>query len=341
MTRLAWRYARRAVSRRTGHLPGAVRGLLWAMAAATLFSFLNALARWLAQDVPAMQSMFLRYLFGGAVILPMIWHQGLAAYRPKAVGGQFLRGAVHTTGLALWFIALPRIPLADTTAIGFTTPLFILVGAWLLFSEPMRWERWLATAIGFFGVLIVVGPQLSLGGGGPGLYHLVMLASAPLFAASQLITKALTRHENTGTIVVWQAITITLFSLPLAVAVWQPLAWWQWAGFLLCGLIGSAAQFCLTRSMAVADISATQSARFLELVWAALLGWVVFTDIPTATTLAGGGLICAATLWVARREAQRTSSAPRGSGLSVTPSPDTSANALAADKTPAPHAESR
>ena len=77
------------------------------------------------------------------------------------------------------------------------------------------------------------------------------------------------------------------------------------------------------------------------LVWAAFLAWVVFADIPTATTLAGGGLICAATLWVARREARRTASTPRGSGLAVTASPDTSVNALAADKTPAPRTESR
>jgi len=304
MPRRAWRLARRGVHRRTAHLPPVARGLLWTVAAGIVFSLLNALMRALTQQVDPLQSQFLRYFFGLLVLLPWVWAQGLAAYRPKAIGGQFIRGALHTIGLLLWFAALPRIPLADTTAIGFTTPLFIMVGAWLFFKESMQWERWLATALGFAGVLIVVGPSLSLGGQGPGLFHLVMLASAPVFAASFLVTKALTRYENAGTIVLWQAITISLMSLPMAVTVWQPVSAWQWAGFALCGVLGSLGHYCLTRSMAVAELSATQSVKFLELVWSALLGWALFTEVPTSTTMAGGLLISAATLWVARRESR-------------------------------------
>lgn len=304
MPRRAWRLARRGVHRRTAHLPPVARGLLWTVAAGIVFSLLNALMRALTQQVDPLQSQFLRYFFGLLVLLPWVWAQGLAAYRPKAIGGQFIRGALHTIGLLLWFAALPRIPLADTTAIGFTTPLFIMVGAWLFFKESMQWERWLATALGFAGVLIVVGPSLSLGGQGPGLFHLVMLASAPVFAASFLVTKALTRYETAGTIVLWQAITISLMSLPMAVAVWQPVNPWQWGGFALCGVLGSLGHYCLTRSMAAAEISATQSVKFLELVWSALLGWALFTEVPTSTTMAGGLLISAATLWVARRESR-------------------------------------
>ena len=304
MPRRAWRLARRGVHRRTAHLPPVARGLLWTVAAGIVFSLLNALMRALTQQVDPLQSQFLRYFFGLLVLLPWVWAQGLAAYRPKAIGGQFIRGALHTIGLLLWFAALPRIPLADTTAIGFTTPLFIMVGAWLFFKESMQWERWLATALGFAGVLIVVGPSLSLGGQGPGLFHLVMLASAPVFAASFLVTKALTRYETAGTIVLCQAITISLMSLPMAVTVWQPVSAWQWAGFALCGVLGSLGHYCLTRSMAVAELSATQSVKFLELVWSALLGWALFTEVPTSTTMAGGLLISAATLWVAKRESR-------------------------------------
>lgn len=279
--------------------------MLWTVAAGVAFSLLNALVRGLAQQVHPFQAQFLRYLFGLLVLLPMVLHHGLAAYRPHAVGGQFVRGALHTAGLCLWFVALPRIPLADMTAIGFTTPLFIMVGAWLFFREPMRWERWLATAVGFVGVLVVVTPNLELGGTGPGLYHLVMLASAPVFAASFLVTKALTRYENTGTIVLWQALTITLMSVPLAWPVWQPIGALQWLGFATCGLLGTLGHYCLTRGIREADLSATQAPKFLELLWAALLGWIVFSDVPTGSALAGGLVISAATLWLARREAQR------------------------------------
>lgn len=292
-----------AIHSRTAHLSPTVRGLLWTSAAGFIFSILNALMRALSMHLDPFQSQFLRYAFGLAVLLPIIWRQGWAAYMPKQIGGQFTRGGVHTIGLCLWFTALPRIPLADMTAIGFTGPIFIMIGAYLFFKEPMRWERWLATALGFTGVMIVVGPKLGLGSGG-GVYHLVMLASAPAFAASFLLTKALTRYENTGTILVWQSITVSIFSLPLALLYWQAPSLAQWAGFLLCGALGSAGHYCLTRSFRVADISATQSAKFLDLVWSALMGWLLFSDIPTFSTLMGGMLISAATLWVARRESR-------------------------------------
>lgn len=302
-----------AVRQRTHHLSPTVQGLLWTTAAGVIFSFLNASMRALGQQVDPFQSQFLRYFFGLLVLLPLVWHHGVAAYRPKTMRGQFIRGGLHTAGLYLWFVSLPKIPLADMTAIGFTTPLFIMLGAWLFFKEQMRWERWLATVLGFVGVLIVVGPKLSLADGfgpGPGLHHLLMLASAPVFAASFLVTKALTRYETTGTILVWQAISISLLSLPLALWAWQPLSPLQWFGFALCGVLGSSGHYCLTRSFVAADISATQSVKFLDLVWAVLLGWALFADIPSFSTIAGGLLISAATLWVARRESRAGPKAP-------------------------------
>lgn len=283
-------------------LTPAVRALLWAVGSGLIFCVLNALMRVLAQQLHPMQIQFLRYLFGFIVLLPLVARTGMAAFKPNNLAGQFWRGGVHTAGLVLWFLALTHIPLADTTAIGFTGPIFIMLGAWWFLKEPMRWERWVATAIGFTGVLIVLGPKMSGSGGG---YHLLMLASAPVFAASFLITKVLTRTENTSVIVLWQAITVTLFSLPAALWVWQAPSAWQWAGFAVCGALGSAGHYCLTRSFRVADISSTQSLKFLDLIWSAALGWALFSEAPAETTLIGGAVITAATLWAARREARR------------------------------------
>ncbi len=287
---------------RAGRLDPAVQGLLWTLVAGLCFVLLNTLSRYLTTQIDPMQSQFLRYFCGLLVMLPLLWRSGLAAYKPRHIGGQFLRGLVHTAALGLWFVALPHISLADMTALGFTTPIFIMIGAWLFLREPMRWERWLAALVGFSGVLIVVGPQLS---GSGGYYSLVMLASSPVFAASFLITKALTRYEKAGVIVLWQSITVTLLSLPLALLHWQAPTLAQWVGYLACGLLGSSAHYCLTRSYGVADISATQSLKFLDLVWATLMGWLVFSDQPSQYTLMGGLLISASTLWIARRESRR------------------------------------
>ena len=288
-----------AVNQRTEHLSPTARAMLWAMSAGLTFSLLNTLARSLSQHLHPMQAQFLRYFFGLVVMMPLVWHAGLAAYRPKRIFGQFTRGAVHTLGLVLWFLALPNIPLADMTAIGFTGPIFIMIGAFLFLREPMRWERWVAVGVGFCGMLVVLGPKFSGSGGG---WHLVMLASSPVFAASFLLTKALTRTESTAVIVLWQAISVTLFSLPLALPVWQWPSAWQWAGFAVAGVLGTVGHYCLTRSYRYADISATQSTKFLDLIWAALMGFLVFSDLPSISTLIGGALISAGTLWLARRE---------------------------------------
>ena len=297
--------------------------MLWTCAAGFLFCVLNASMRALTQNVAPMQSQFLRYAMGLLVLLPLVLWRGPRNYRPKDIVGQFWRGGAHSAGLVLWFLALPHIPLADMTAIGFTTPIFIMIGARLFFGEPMHWERWLATALGFAGVLIVVGPQLGLSGGGAGgggsggfsgfsgTWHLVMLASAPMFAASFLLTKAMTRQETAGVILVWRSITVSLISLPLALASWGPITTAQTFGFLLCGLLGSLGHYCLTRSFAATDISATQSVTFLDLIWSAFFGFLIFGDIPTETTLLGGTVIAAATLWVARREGRRAEAKER------------------------------
>ncbi|MEJ5992488.1 DMT family transporter [Ramlibacter sp. PS3R-8] len=287
-----WRFSR---------LHATTHALLWSAAAGLLFVVLNSIMRGLSQVLDPFQVQFLRYALGLAVMLPLVARAGLAACRPQNLAGQFTRGGVHTIGLCLWFIAVPHITIADTTAIGFTGPIFIMLGAVLVFKEPMRWERWLAAAIGLAGVLIVVAPKLS---GGGGIYTLVMLASAPVFAASFLMTKALTRYERTEVIVLWQSISVALFSLPLALWHWQAPTIAQWLLCLLCGILGSAGHYCLTRSYAAADISATQSVKFLDLVWATLIGWLAFSDEPSRSTLIGGVVICASTIWIARRESR-------------------------------------
>ena len=284
---------------RSQHWSPTTRGLLWTSAAGLLFSMLNALLRLLTLHIDPFQAQFLRYFFGLLVLLPLLWRSGFGKFWPKRMGDQFTRGAAHTLGLCLWFTALPQIPLADMTAIGFTGPIFIMIGAYLFFKEPMRWERWVAVALGFGGVLIVVGPKLS---GSGGWYHLVMLAAAPVFAVSFLLTKAMTRYETAGVILVWQSITVSIISLPLALWTWQNLSSLQWLGFVVAGALGSAGHYCLTRSFVAADISATQSAKFLDLLWSALMGWLLFANVPSQSTLVGGVVISGATLWLAQRE---------------------------------------
>ncbi|MDO9217594.1 MAG: DMT family transporter [Lacisediminimonas sp.] len=275
--------------------------MFWMVMAGIVLTMLNALLRKIALELDPLQTQFLRYLCGLLLMTPLILRYGWSRFRPHNVRGQFLRGGVHAAALALWFTALPHLALADVTSIGFTMPIFIMIGAAVFFRERMRWDRWVAAGAGFAGILIVVGPNLA---GTGGLYTLVMLASAPVLAASFLITKALTRYESAPAIVLWQAITVTVLSFPFALLHWQAPTAWQWTFFGIAGLLGTTGQYFLTRAFATADISSVQSVKFLDLVWATLLGWLMFAELPTKSTLIGGSVICGATIWIARREAR-------------------------------------
>lgn len=291
----------RSLIERFNALSPAHRSMLWAAAAGLLFTGLNVIARSMTLVMHPLEAQFLRYVFGLLVMVPFVMRSGLRHYVPKSVSGQFWRGAVHTLGLVLWFLALPHLPMADTTAIGFTTPIFIMIGASLLLGERMRWERWVAATIGFVGVLIVVGPRLA---GTGGWWTLVMLMSSPVFAVSFMMTKVLTRHDTPEVIVVWQGIAVSLLSLPLALIYWTAPTPTQWAWFVLVGMLGTAGHYCLTHALSAGDVSTTQSLKFLDLVWASLFGYVIFSDAPSSATILGGVVILMATVWVARLEAR-------------------------------------
>jgi len=280
-----------------------LRSMAWMLAAGVQFALLNAIARMMTESLEPPQVQFLRYLAVLAVMLPWMLRSGLAHWKPHDVKGQFWRGAVHTAGLLMWFLALPHVPLADITAIGFTTPLFIMAGAMVFLREPFVGARWVAAGIGLIGVCVVLWPKLS--GGGDPFWSLVMLASTPVFAASFLITKALTRRDRPEVIVAWQGITISLLTLPFALPgwTWPSAEIWVWA--LLAGLLGSCGHYCMTEALRLADTSATQPVRFLDLLWASLTGFVFFAEAPTAWTFAGAAIILASTTWIARRESRR------------------------------------
>ena len=298
-----WRYAgalaHRRLRFRASRLPAVWRGMLWVALSGVVFSLLNTILRSIALSLDPFQTLFVRYLLGTVVMLPLLWRYGWRTYMPRNPRGQLWRGVVHTAALMLWFTALPHITLADTTAIGFTGPIFIMLGAAWFLGEKMQWDRWVAALIGFSGVLVVVLPQID---GQGGWYTLVMLAAAPVFAASYLLSKSLSRVDSPGVLVFWQSIWVTVLGIPLGLFYWTAPTPLQWLGFLAAGLLGSLSHYCLMRSFRAADISSTQSLRFLDLICSSIMGWLAFSDVPSRYTYMGALVIVLSTVWIAQRE---------------------------------------
>ncbi|MEW6689642.1 MAG: DMT family transporter [Pseudomonadota bacterium] len=276
--------------------------MLWMAATGVLFTLLNATMKKLAHELDPWLVGFLRYLLGALVMLAPALHSG--HFWPKAPRLQLLRGAFHSGGMMLWFAALPLVTLAELTAIGFSGPLFICLGAVLFLNERMSAARWAAVLVGFAGVLLVVDPFGAGGFAGVSAGMLLMLASAPVFAGSFLVAKVLTRHERSDVVVLWQHLLVSAMLAPFALAAWAAPSAAQWTLLVACGFLGAGGHYCIVRAFRVADISAVQSVKFLELVWAALLGLAMFGTVPESSTVAGGVVILASTLWLARLEAR-------------------------------------
>jgi drug/metabolite transporter (DMT)-like permease len=282
-------------------LPPTAQGLCWILASGIMFQILNAGLRYVSLDLPPMVTSFFRFLFGLVFIAPIVFRMGFAVFRTNRASTQVLRNVVHASAFAIWYTALPLIPLAEMTAIMFTGPLFITIGAALFLREKVRWRRWAAIGIGFVGVLVIIRPGFAEVSFGTWL----MLSSVPVIAASQLIAKAQTKFDSTQTIVCWQTVLLILFFLPPALLQWQTPTWEQLVILLGCGLIGSAANMAMVQAFQVAEISAVQPMMFLNIVWASILGYLVFAHTPDIWTFIGAGVIIASTTYIARREAQR------------------------------------
>lgn len=288
-----------------------LRALAWMTACGLLFGVLNTMQKFLTHNLHPPQVVCLRYVVGSLLLLPLVLRGGWEIYRPRKLGLHATRSAVHVVGSLIWFTVLPGVTLAEASAIGFTGPVFMMLGASLFLGERMYGARWAAVAVAFLGVLIVLWPDLARAEFGSASTFW-LLVSSPLFAASFLISKALTRHDRPEAIVFWLGVGIGVFSLPFALfALEWPLrlAWgWptveQWFLLGACGLVGSSAHYCMTRAYRIADVSAVQSVRFLDMVWASLFGFIVFSHLPTVWALAGGSVICGATIWIARHEAR-------------------------------------
>jgi drug/metabolite transporter (DMT)-like permease len=287
----------------TGPSP-VVRGMLWMAATGFIFILLNALMKKLSHELDPWLVGFLRYLLGAVVMLGPALRLGARALRSNAPRLQFVRGLFHAGGMMLWFAALPFVTLAELTAIGFSGPIFICLGASLFLDERMSVARWTAVIIGFTGVLIVVQPWAPGGFSGISRGMLLMLASAPVFAGSFLVAKTLTRHDPSEVVVLWQHLWVSVLLAGFALSYWTPPSPAQWGLLVACGFLGAGGHYCMTRAFRVADISATQPVKFLELVWAALLGFAIFDTLPTSATVLGGVVILASTLLLMRHEAR-------------------------------------
>ena len=271
------------------------------VSAGALFVGVTGVVRHLGSDMNPAQAAFIRYAFGVVLLLPVYWR--LVAHRvlPSHLGLHVLRGGVHAAGVALWFYAMARIPIAEVTAIGFTTPIFLTIGAVLFLGERIEARRMMAVVAGFAGTLVILRPGFEV----IELGALAQLVAAPLFACSILVAKRLTQVESSVAIVAYASVFITLALLPPALAEWRSPEPAELAWLFVTAVLATAGHYALTQALRAADVTVLQPFSFLQLVWAGMLGLYAFGEVPDAWTWAGGAIIVGSATYLARLEVSR------------------------------------
>jgi drug/metabolite transporter (DMT)-like permease len=277
-----------------------VTGILWMIATGACFIAVTAVVKYAAQDLPAAQAAFLRYLLGLVFLIPVLGALRNARLDRRDWQLFGLRGVSHTLAVILWFYAMTQIPIAEVTAMNYLNPIYVTLGAALFLGERLAARRILAVVAALLGVVVILRPgfrEVETG-------HLAMLGTALLFAGSYLCAKPLSGRHPAGLIVAMLSITVTLGLAPFAMTVWvrpglEDLGW-----MFLVACFATAGHYTMTRAFAAAPIAVTQPVTFLQMVWAVLLGWAVFDEPPDAFVILGAGIIIGAVSFIAWREAR-------------------------------------
>jgi drug/metabolite transporter (DMT)-like permease len=294
--RAAWTRARR----RFEAYPPNVQGAAWITLSALCFTVMGSLIKFLGGAIHSFEIAFLRCVIAFVFTLPFCLRVGTPAFRTERLPAHLGRAAVGMLAMFCGYYGLTKLPLADATAISFTRGLFMILVAVLLLGERVPARRWVATALGFAGVLIMVRPQ----GGGPVFASAIALLGAAFVSAGIVFVKRLAATERPETILIYYNFTTTLLSLVPALAVWTTPTL---AEFVLLGCVAAlagAGQFCTIRGYGIAEASAVAPFGYARLIFAALIGFVVFAEVPDRWSIAGAAIIAGCALYIALDEAK-------------------------------------
>jgi len=277
-------------------------GIACKVIATLLFSLMFAAIRWLGPYFPVGEIVFFRSTLGaGVVVIAALLTGGLSLLATRRIDSHALRSIAGTISMFCNFAAYTYLPLADATAIGFAAPLFVVILAASMLSERVHIYRWSAVVMGFIGVLIIAGPEA--GTSRSALYGaLFALFGAGLSAVAMIFLRRMSAHEHSITIAFYFMATsavASLFTIPFG---------WNWPTgeetpiLILTGLAGGVGQLFLSFSYRYSEVSLLAPFDYTAMVWAVLLGYFLFGELPAPQVWAGGVIVIAAGLLILMRE---------------------------------------
>lgn len=274
-------------------------GMVWMIITGLLFVGVTALVKYMGPTIPAAEAAFLRYALGLVLMIPLIGRFRAATITPRQWTFFTLRGATHTLGVTLWFFAMARIPIADVTAMNYLSPVYVTLGAALFLGEKLALRRILAVIAALIGAIIILRPGFREIGPG----HFAMLAAAVFFAASYLSAKQMSDEVDPAVVVVMLSVMVTIGLAPLAAAVWVTPGWAEIGILSVVAVLATLGHYTMTLAFRAAPVTVTQPVTFLQLLWAVLLGALVFDEAFDGWVIVGGVVILGSATFITWREA--------------------------------------
>lgn len=270
----------------------------WMIAAAVAFTVLVVAVRELSDSLPTAEILFFRSLFTVLALAPWALRAGRDAVSTRRPFAHTLRCLSTFAAMMMWFHAVGLASLADAVAIQSTYPLFTILLATLFLGERPSTIRWMATGAGFVGMLIIVRPGVIP----VGPATLMLLGASVCYAISNSMVKWMSSTEPANRMVFIQNAALAIFSAGPAAYYWvdPPLAELPWTAALAAS--GFAAHMCLTRAVSLGDASLVMPFDYLRLPFAAILGFMLYLEVPDAPTILGGLVIFAAVSAIAATE---------------------------------------
>lgn len=288
----------KAAERGLAGLSSNARGALWVVTGGFFFTIMVALIKEIGDEISVVQILFFRQLVMVATVMPVLASGFPDALRTDYKGLHALRVVLAVFAMTAGFTAVVHLPLAEATALGFSKTMFVTILAVYFLAETAGIRRWSVIIVGFIGVLVMLRPDT----GAINIYALLSLFSALAAAGVMIIIRKVSQEDRPVTILSIQAVFVGLImAIPCAIF-WVTPTLEQWFYMGIIGIVSVIGQYCNIRGFKAGEATAVAPMEYLRLVFAILLGVVIFAEIPGLATLLGALLIAGSSLYALRAE---------------------------------------
>lgn len=278
-----------------------MKGILWMLFMTLCFVMVNVLVKYVGNGLPVLESAFLRFLLGLVFLIPALGAVRQVRFTPRLWKLTFGRALFHALAMTCWFYAMTRIPMGEVTSLNFMNPIYITIGAVVMFGEKIALPRITALVVAFLGGLVILRPGFREIDPG----HLSMMLSAMAFAGSYLIANRLVKELPASVVVFLMSVTVPIVIAPFALLHWETPTLHELILLFLTAAFATLGHYAMTRAFACAPQSLLQPVAFTQLIWSVSFGYLLFGESVDPYVLLGGAMIIGAVSFITWREARK------------------------------------